>query len=267
MQAYQDMGSPVAVWIADTRESLAFLSRLMKSKSGILEERKLHQVMAGFGPAGLIIGAAGGLGGWICISLGLPEMMAAIIAVAVLMVITGGMHEDGLGDATDGLGGWTRQAALDIMRDSPVGVYGVLALVMVSLFRVTGYSTLMSMHGGLFSVVLIFAATGCLSRAGLPYLMYILPAARTDGLAVSAGQPDRHTAIRAAVAGIFLYALTVWLAIGLFAAIIGAVLACAAIVLTSKLARHTYGGVTGDVAGSAQQLAEVAILAGLVIAG
>src|SRR3546814_6586134 len=66
------------------------------------------------------------------LSLALPPFAAAIIALAFAILVTGGLHEDGLADVADGFGGGHDKARkLAIMRDSRIGTYGVLALALV----------------------------------------------------------------------------------------------------------------------------------------
>src|SRR5271169_6474827 len=80
--------------------------------------------------AGALVGALGALAYWIAVRLGLPPPVAAALALAAGMVVTGCLHEDGLADAADALGGDGRERRLEIMRDSQLGTYGACALLM-----------------------------------------------------------------------------------------------------------------------------------------
>ena len=72
----------------------------------------------------------------LALAFGLPPALAAGLVLAIQVIVTGAMHEDGLADSADGLwGGWTRARRLEIMRDSRIGTYGVLALVLVTGLR------------------------------------------------------------------------------------------------------------------------------------
>ena len=100
--------------------------------------------------------------------------------------LTGGLHEDGLADLADGLGGGrTRAERLAIMRDPRLGSFGALALILAVLARILALAALA--EPALVAAALI--AAGAVSRAALPALMAALPAARADGLAAAAGRP------------------------------------------------------------------------------
>ena len=100
------------------------------------------------------------------------------------MITTGAMHEDGLADTVDGLwGGWTRDRRLEIMKDSHIGTYGVLALIVSAGLRWSVLAGLLTLGAG--PVV----AIAVLSRASMPALMAALPNARGDGLAHKVGAP------------------------------------------------------------------------------
>lgn len=189
--------------------------------------------------------AAGGL--W----LGLPVALAAGLAIALQVVLTGAMHEDGLADAADGLwGGWTRERRLEIMKDSRIGSYGVLAIVLVTGLRWSALATL--------GPALLTALPGAalLSRGAMVVVMAALPNAREDGLSRGIGRPGAGTAALAVlIAGGAALALCGGAAIALALAAAGAGLACALI------ARARIGGQTGDILGATQQICETAVLA------
>ncbi|RZJ77952.1 MAG: adenosylcobinamide-GDP ribazoletransferase, partial [Brevundimonas sp.] len=168
-------------------------------------------------------------------------------------MLTGGLHEDGLSDTADGLfGGWTKARRLEIMKDSRVGSYGVLALVLVTLARWSALTAVL-VYGGHWAALV---ATGALSRAPMVLVMSLLPNARGEGLSHATGRPGSVTAMIAlSLAVAIAVALTGWTAVPLAFAALGAAVALAA----SALRR--IGGQTGDVLGASQQLAEVACLA------
>ena len=79
--------------------------------------------------AGLAVGLIGGLVYWLAAALAIPPMIAGVLALGAMVLATGGLHEDGLADTADGLGGGRDKARkLEIMRDSRIGSYGVIAL-------------------------------------------------------------------------------------------------------------------------------------------
>ena len=94
-------------------------------------------------------------------------------------LVTGALHEDGLADTADGFGGGdTRERKLEIMRDSRIGTYGVCALIVSLLVRADAIASLTDPV--LVAPALIAAHAG--ARAVMPLVMFLLPAARTDGL-------------------------------------------------------------------------------------
>ncbi len=196
------------------------------------------------------IGLVGAVAGQFTLMLNLQAAVAAGVTLGVMMLLTGAMHEDGLADLFDGFwGGTTPARRLEIMRDSQIGTYGVLALLMVTLLRWSALATLLS--GGIAPVI----AAAALSRGMMPAVMALLPPARSDGLAQSVGRPPVLLAVRGFSAG----ALIAFISLGSA----GIVAIAAAITITAAvaaIAKRKVGGQTGDVLGATQQLSEVAIL-------
>ena len=190
---------------------------------------------------------------WVARGLGVPPEIAALLALATLVVLTGALHEDGLADVADGFwGGQTRARRLEIMRDSRVGSYGVLALVLALALR---GAALIALADHLTVALLAAAAT---SRAAMAYVMETLPPARRDGLSQATGRPGLQ-ATQAAVALAALAALIFAGWAGL-AALVAAAIAC---VLCANLALAKIGGQTGDVLGATQQITEITVLIAL----
>ncbi|PCH70994.1 MAG: adenosylcobinamide-GDP ribazoletransferase [Rhodobacteraceae bacterium] len=215
-----------------------------------------NQARAGwaFGLVGAVVGLIAGVVGLFAMWLGLPDAAAAGLALMAMIVVSGAMHEDGLADTVDGLwGGWTVERRLEIMKDSAIGTYGVLALIMSLGLRWGAIAELLP-HG-----IGPLIAAGAVSRGLLPAVMAALPHARRDGLARSVGAPDRRVAIAAAAVGGGL-ALVV---AGVSAVLLG-VLAAIGVALVARIARAKIGGQTGDILGACQQAAEITVLLGLV---
>jgi adenosylcobinamide-GDP ribazoletransferase len=167
-------------------------------------------------------------------------------------VLTGALHEDGLADVADGFGGGRDTAAkLEIMRDSRLGTYGALIL-MVSF--VTKLSALAVLPDAI--VVQSMIAAHALARGVLPVMSMSLPYARQDGLAANAGRPDLATAGIAAAFALVVALLALPGSDALWAAFVAAAVA----VGMAWLAQRQIGGQTGDVLGGAEQLGETAIL-------
>ncbi|MFN3972446.1 MAG: adenosylcobinamide-GDP ribazoletransferase [Gemmobacter sp.] len=201
---------------------------------------------------GALIGAVLGAVGWATQGAGLPAGVTAALLLGTQAMLTGALHEDGLSDTADGLyGGRDRARRLEIMKDSRVGSYGVLALILVTLVRWSALSTLVG-TGALLPALI---AAGALSRAPMAAVMAALPNARGTGLSHATGRPNRRTA--ALAAGLALALSLVLTGPTGLALAVGAALAAAWVALT---ARARIGGQTGDILGATQQLAEAAVL-------
>ncbi|QFU10104.1 Cobalamin synthase [Rhodobacteraceae bacterium THAF1] len=170
------------------------------------------------------------------------DALGAALAVGALVLVTGGLHHDGLADFADGIGGGRDRAhVLEIMRDSRIGSYGVLAVGLVLILQTLAIAEVGSLPAFLF--------LGIGSRVAM-LLALRLPPARDGGLgAMTGGAAQRAPGLVAA--GI----AAIWLGAGCIAALIGVTLAYLVI---RALAMRRIGGQTGDVCGAVQLLAETA---------
>ena len=216
--------------------------------------------------AGVLVGSVVWAVGMVALWAGLSVGFAAGLALGAGMVVSGAMHEDGLADTADGFwGGWSAERRLEIMKDSHIGTYGVLALVGMFLLRWLGLS---AVFGGLGAVagLGILASLAAMTRLPMVVLIHALPNARGVGLAQSVGKPARGVV----VAGGTL-ALAICVAGFAMAGMIGLVPSILAAVAVTTLgvgllARAKICGQTGDVLGASQQISEVAGLAVLMAA-
>ena len=202
---------------------------------------------------GAVLGALGATLVSAALWLGVTPGVTAALVLALGAMLTGGLHEDGLSDTADGLyGGWTRERRLESMKDSRVGSYGVLALVLVTLARWSALTALLVIGDHWAALV----ATGALSRAPMALIMALLPNARGTGFSHATGQPSQTTALVALALSLALAAgLVGWAVLPMLGAALGVG------VLLSVSALRRIGGQTGDILGASQQLAETACLA------
>jgi len=201
---------------------------------------------------GAVLGAITGSIAWVLLAFGLPAPLTAGVCLAIATLMTGAMHEDGLADSADGFwGGWEPARRLEIMKDSHIGSYGVIALILSLGLRWTALSAVF--EAGLALPVLV--AVGALSRAAMPALMHALPAAREGGLSRSVGRVSFDTAVLAIVLGVILALLM--LGLTALALVLAAALTSWAV---AALARAKIGGQTGDVLGATQQMVEITCL-------
>ncbi|MEQ8902009.1 MAG: adenosylcobinamide-GDP ribazoletransferase [Roseovarius sp.] len=209
--------------------------------------------------AGLVIGGLAALGGLVAQWCGLPAPLAALVVLTLGIVTTGAMHEDGLADSADGLwGGWTQARRLEIMRDSHIGSYGVIALGLSLAARGVALWLLFSQSPAAGVTGVLVAAT--LSRAAMAGVMAALPHARSDGLSHSQGP----TPMGAVLLGLGLsigVALILAGSAGLWAVLWAGLVTVA----VTALAQAKIGGQTGDILGATQQMAEIAVLVSLLV--
>ncbi len=230
------------------RSAFAFLTVLpVGEKTGVPAERLGR---AFFPAVGAAVGLAAG-GVFFAISVVAHPLLAAVAAVAALVILTGGLHLDGLVDATDGLfGGADREHRLAIMRDPRAGTFGVVAVVLLLLGEVAALSGLSPARG-----VVALLTAGTLSRWSVLGLVVALPYARLDGLGrASAGG---HRVLDLAVG--------TTLALVVFALDWKRAAVAVPLVLVSSLgigllARSRIGGATGDVYGAAAEVGQLAVL-------
>jgi len=182
----------------------------------------------------------------------LPTIVAATLAAAGGVLLTGALHEDGLADVADAFaGGSTQERRIEILDDPRLGTFGVMALTTSFLLRVGAISALDT-----WSALALIPAAHALSRVGVIVLMRRLPSAQRGGLGVAYSRlltAGRETT--AVVTGVVLCVLLIgkWT--------VPAIVLCAAVALAmGRLARIKVCGISGDVLGAAQQLGELAIL-------
>jgi len=235
----------------DVLVALALLSRLPVQ---VQDWSRQARAVWAYPLVGVVLGGVASVAGLMALGLGLPAPLVALITLAVLIPLSGAMHEDGLADTADGFwGGWDAKQRLHIMKDSHIGTYGVVALCLSLATRWAALWILWDMGGSVAVPAILTSAI--LSRAVMPILMAGLPHARDMGLSHSVGQVGWSGAI-----------LGVALAMGLALALQGFVAIWAgfwaALVLfgIALMARSKIHGQTGDVLGASQQITEVTIL-------
>jgi len=207
---------------------------------------------------GLAVGAFAGGALWLSANLGLHPLAASFVAMIVAALVTGAIHEDGLADVVDGFGGGdSRAKKLRIMRDSSIGAFGVMALLLMVGFKA---GAMAGFNGPGFAASAVLSAH-VLSRSFLPMLMVALPPARRNGLGQGAGIPKTENAVMAAAIGVLIAILTLGIGPGLVAS----ALAGLGVAFMGSIAQRQIQGFTGDVLGAAQQISEALVLAGVAV--
>jgi adenosylcobinamide-GDP ribazoletransferase len=237
------------------RAAVAFLTRLPAGGFPYTPD-DLRWATAWFPLIGLGVGALM-LGGWL-LAAPLGAGTAAALVVALGVLVTGALHEDGLADTADALGGAAdRERALEILKDPRVGAFGTVAIVLSILLRVTLLATV----GPLAPVAILLGQ--CVSRAPPVWQLAILPYVSLPATAKSTAF-TRAAGPQAAVATLWPTALLLALlevdvlevadAVGVVAVALGAG------ATTGAWFHRRLGGVTGDLLGATQQVTEIAVL-------
>lgn len=212
----------------------------------------LSRSLWAFPLVGAGIGALAGLVFWAMLPL-FPTFPAAFVTLAVIVLMTGALHEDGLADVADGFGtSGNAERRLAAMRDSRLGTYGVIAIVLSLGLRSACIAYLAEGTDAL--LVLVAASSG--SRSLFSTMLCWLPPARTDGLGASLQRPSTSMAIMTLAIG----ATVVILCLGPLRGVLALSMIAVSVALLGMLALRKIGGQTGDVLGCTQQICEIAIL-------
>ncbi|MGO4998642.1 adenosylcobinamide-GDP ribazoletransferase [Oceanisphaera sp. W20_SRM_FM3] len=249
--------------------AIQFLTRLPVPAFKEYQPHWLHQSSRHFPAVGLLVGLICASAFWFS-SLFFSPLVAAVISTALGIKITGAFHEDGLADTCDGLGGGlTRERALTIMKDSRLGTFGTLGLVMAMLLKVSLLAS-MSLPVALIALVIGHGA----SRLCCISLIALLPYGG-DVEHAKAKPMAQQLSLRQGLmsAGWLVLALVLMSVIWPQAMAriqphqwqLAVLLACLASAYMYRLLARRLQGYTGDGLGATQQLSELAIYAGLAV--
>ncbi len=236
--------------------ALTFLTKVPWPRRPLAASGDLARFLFWFPWVGALLGLIF-LGAWLGLSRVLPLPAAAGLLLGLSVWITGGLHLDGLADTLDGLGGGrTPEERLGVMKDSRVGAFGVMSLVVVLLLKFACF--LAAGQKGWGAEFILYPIV---SRWGMVFLAYLSPYARPEGgLGQAMTAVSRRTAAGAGLSALGLAVLLLrveglllWAGAGIL------------IWLLSWYFRKTLGGVTGDVLGAANEVVEVAVLLGALL--
>ena len=211
-----------------------------------------------FPVVGLIVGASGAATLWLAAQV-LPAPLPAILATVVTVLMTGAIHEDGLADTCDGLGGGaTRERALEIMKDPRIGAFGAIALILSLLLKIAALS-LMTLWT---AMIALFAAHAFSRFCAVIFSFagrYVGSAERSRAAPVVT-QVKRSDVLVAAVFGLPALVLCGR------DAIVAVVVALVLLGLLFRWCVKRIGGYTGDTLGAAQQITETGLYVALLAA-
>jgi len=253
-------------YLDDIARATGFLSRLpMPARHFTDHDGSLSRASGMFPIAGLIIALCPGLVLLILSMFNANAALTVLIILTGLVCLTGALHEDGLADSADAFGArGGREHMLEIMKDSRIGTYGVLALMMSFALRAIALTIILSVIGG-WNTFLLLLAVAAASRAAMVWHWNTLPAARHDGVAASVGAPEEGAWKLALLFGGVLFIVLVALSSGLISALLSLAILIAAAQQWTSLVRTKLGGHTGDTIGATQQIAETLCLTTLAL--
>jgi adenosylcobinamide-GDP ribazoletransferase len=239
--------------VADIRIAVSLSTILPVGLAKPVNDGEVAQASWALPVAGLLVGFAGAVVYAIAHRVGLPAEAAAVLALAATILVTSAIHEDGLADTLDGLGGGSsREQKLEIMRDSRIGTYGACGLIVSITLRWTALAAIAEPAAVAAALLIAHAA----ARAALPVFMWLVPPARPDGLSAGAGQPPPQSVIIAVGFGI----LCLVIGFGPGKGIMGLILLSIGALTWGFIARRQIGGQTGDILGALEQVGEIAVL-------
>ncbi|MQX37726.1 adenosylcobinamide-GDP ribazoletransferase [Roseospira navarrensis] len=259
------MASAWPVWLRqrlnEVHLAIVFLTRLPWVRADW--SAPLMSAAWAFPFAGVLLGATCGAVAGLAVEAGASPLLAAVLGVGAATLFTGCLHEDGIGDTADGIGsGRDRARSLEILRDSRIGTYGMVAVTMSLLVRIAALAMLLE-AGAWWAVALpAWMLAAALGRGAGPLFMRLCPPARADGVGAGAGRPSVRGA---AVALVLPLVAGVLFLLGPAAPGPAAPLVLLVALLPlpwlAGLAGRRLGGYTGDVIGAAILIVECAALA------
>ena len=234
--------------ICEGQLAVMLLTRLPAGRLGY-DVPKLASAVWFFPSVGIPIGLLVGLTYIGMCYLGILPTLASILAFSIGLIVTGAMHEDGLADCADGFGGGqSKNQKLEIMRDSRIGSFGVLALFFIVSARIVSLSNLPPNHEVLFAVI----ALAMISRLVMVFYLTFLSPARDEGLGRDASKPEVGALVISVITCIPIIFIC-----GSYMISCVAIIAIIAF-LFGWIIRVQIGGQTGDTCGAAQLISETA---------
>ena len=240
--------------------AVQFLTRLPVRSTGIYSETRMAASVRYYPLVGLLVGS-------VCAAfyaaslLILPSNTSVLLAIAVGLFFTGAFHEDGLADTFDGIGGGlTREKSLQIMKDSRLGTYGTLALVVMLALKA---GSLMGLSQEF--VIAAFVAGHGLSRLSSVFVIATSSYVRDHGT----GKPVAGGLSAVSLAFVLVTGAVIAIVWCVFFPPLSLVFAVFGVVVGHILMRLFFerklGGYTGDTLGAVQQASELGFYIGLTV--
>jgi adenosylcobinamide-GDP ribazoletransferase len=253
-------------YLIDVMRSVGFLSRIhVPGRFFDGHDGLLSRTVRAFPVAGLLITLPPAALFATLLAGRADPLLSALLALALQAFLTGALHEDGLSDTADGIGGGRdRESALRIMKDSRIGSYGAVSLILSFALRGAAMAAFAPVVTPTIAGLGVLGAA-VLSRVAMVWHWSVLPPARSDGVAASAGQPEAAAVIVAFASGGMLALALILPAVSLGAALFSIVLSAGVTWSFTRYISARIGGHTGDTIGATQQLTEIMSLSALAL--
>lgn len=246
-------------WLAFL-SAVQFLTRLPIPDPG-WEDGRLDRAAKWFPLVGVLVGLLLALTFWLSLAIWSDAWIAAAVTMAASVLLTGALHEDGLADTADGIGGGRDiPRRLAIMKDSSIGAYGALSLIFALLLR---FVALIVLSGRPEIAIACIVATQTVSRAAMLPIIWTLPYARAAEDSKVAPLTGKATPRGSTIAGMITVAACLPLLFLHGAAPLGLAAAALLCFLLRHLFKSKLNGWTGDTAGATQIICEIAFLLGV----
>jgi adenosylcobinamide-GDP ribazoletransferase len=244
--------------------ALQFFTRIPVPRWVGFESQWLQHALRYFPAVGIVVALATGLV-YIVATLLWPQSIAVLLSTIAGIYLTGAFHEDGFADTCDGFGGGTTpERVLEIMKDSRIGAYGAIGIMLMLILKVTTLNSL-SPPAGVAALLIAHP----FSRLMASMLVWRMDYVKMNGKAKPIAQQMSNAEFGIAAGTVLLPiaaigCLTSWLA--LESIVVGALLAGIASYWLARLFHRRIGGYTGDCLGAVQQVAEVVFYLGVLTA-
>ena len=236
--------------------ALCFFTRLPFWRIANVGKEYYERVVPMWPMVGWLTGGVMGLVAWL--TMGLPVYVSAVLCLIVRVLITGALHEDGFADFCDGFGGGTSKGrTLEIMKDSHIGTYGVLGLILYFMLMVTAMGYVMEKTGYPLQIMAVMIIGNSMCKWVASSIIYFLPYARKEEEAktklvyasVSVGEKIMSAVFGLLPIGIML-CFTPFFVDDLICALIAMVVVMATAAYLFRLMHKRIEGYTGDCCGA-----------------
>ena len=249
---------------------LQFLTRIFVAKQSVWTEQSFGESVKYFPAVGATIGiiCAVVVGLLNSFTEGNVPLFTGAVSFATLIILTGGIHCDGLMDSADGLfSGRERERMLEIMKDSRAGSFGVLSMILVAAIDVSSLAELAKISTGWLCAAIY--STPIIGRLMMVITIGSFPYARAEGMGKAfALFTTRQTIIFAALETLLLLLPLNFISVIFFLCAVSAILMTFVVTwLFASFATTKLGGVTGDIYGAVTMLAEMFALITFLLSG